>query len=141
MRASLLGALLVILVGCSWANRDFVSDLENCRFEAGECTPEQASHASLAELRELGSELVVTCEAVGPEVADYSLKCHERVRRLVSYFNKKFGGALRIESSELSYRDQFLCIDTFIPGREAADCAYRSLMATIRLRWPRGKGA
>jgi hypothetical protein len=141
MRAILLASLVLALAACGSANRTFVSDLENCDFEGGQCSPEQASHASLEELRELGSRLAVSCEVSREDDLNYPANCRESVRSLVERINERFGAAVRVDLAEVQFEEFTFCSDTFIPGRESADCAYRSIKATVRLRWSHGKGA
>jgi hypothetical protein len=141
MRVVLLGSIVLALAACGTTSRTFVSDLEDCGFEAGECSPEQASHASLEELHELGSMLVVMCEASHEDDLKYPANCRDSVRSLVESINARFGTAVRADLSEVHFEEFTFCSDTFIPGRESADCAYRSIKARVRLHWSHGRGA
>ena len=141
MRVILLCALVLALAACGVTNGTFVSDLENCDFEGGRCSPDQASHASLEELRKLGSELVVLCESSRKDDQTYRADCRESVRGLVDKINERFGPTVRVDASEVQFEEFTICSDTFIPGRESDDCAYGAIEAIVRLHWSNRKGA
>lgn len=104
------------------------------------CTPGLAAIAPLAVLRENGHELTVNCEISGQPDASYRESCTKSLVQLATTLSTCSSSALSaITLSDMMLTDEQMCIDTFIPGREAADCEFFYIRAKVPLRWVQSK--
>jgi xanthine/CO dehydrogenase XdhC/CoxF family maturation factor len=140
MRAIASLLLMGLLAGCGLANRIIRSDLEGCGLGHGGCNPEQTAAVSERALRALESSLRVDCGIFGEAETQFRDRCKARVALLVHRLSGKFAGRIELHAAEVEYEESETCLDTFIPGREAADCAFVSSRAVIPLHWLGGGG-
>jgi len=94
---------------------------------------ESALSLSADELACYGDELRVDCGFLHGITVDDRNACEIYVRAVVTHLERN--RCLIVKPSTtipISYKDQGVCIDTFIPGREAEDC-FDFIEASIRL--------
>jgi hypothetical protein len=98
------------------------------------CTPEDALTASVEALRTNGDSLPLDCgtERVRSEATVRA--CHERARKVVERF-ASISAIEPIALTELRVEVGETCLDTFIPGNEASDCAFYEYKVEIPLQW------
>lgn len=70
-----------------------------------------------------GESLNIVCELrYSLEEEDKSI-CKEYANAISNYINRnKLPKGYKLVVQELAFREESVCYDTFIPGREAADC-------------------
>ena len=98
------------------------------------CRAEKALELPLEWLRQR-DKLSLTCEWWSLVDASYEEQCHDEIRGVIATWALRFTNDLEpIEFEKLRFVRRSDCIDTFIPGREAADC-FDYLVVDLPLAW------
>ena len=108
-----------------------------CSVEASSCYIFEFVSASEEVLRTNTDPIVVSCpwHFYSPPAESIQPECVELINAAVVLINNRLSESLSpIVPSDIKYSDASGCIDTFIPGREQADC-YTEIHATISLVW------
>ena len=125
-------AFAAVATGCTHSVRDAIHD---CTPGTSECMPEQAAVLPESHLRLYGDTLIVACPLADAITASYRADCFKSISRLIVHLNRRFPNALGpIDPSTLSYSEEEVYMDTFVPGREFEDLA-RSLAVRVPLNW------
>jgi len=99
------------------------------------CRPDYVSALPLESLKQHGATLIVACDWRQVQDAAYEKECREQLSAAVENLAQRFPDELEpIAIDELKFEDGGVCIDTFIPGREAADC-FDYLRIVLPLHW------
>jgi hypothetical protein len=110
------------------------SDLPICSTHTV-CFAEDVPKANLASIKGNGNSLNVRCPYSISISALYRSQCQASVAGAISSLSRWPDQLSVPAAADVSLQEQHTCIDTFIPGREAADCEYYFLEATVPLRW------
>lgn len=131
----------ILLAACSGNGRLVREASEACGVpHSFSCTPDLAAIAPLAILRENGDELTVNCEITRQLDASYRESCAKSLVQLVATLSARWSSTLSpVTLSDMTLADEQTCLDTFIPGREAADCEFFYIRAEVPLRWVQSK--
>lgn len=135
----LASSLLMFMAACTSAPfKGEIDPREMCDPESSAldmCRPEYVSALPLESLKQHGATLTVACGWWEVLDAAYEKRCREELSAVVADLAQRFPGELEpIAVDELKFENQGTCIDTFIPGREAADC-FDYLRVKLPLRW------
>ncbi|MEZ5460295.1 hypothetical protein [Dokdonella sp.] len=123
---------VLLLAACSRAMvRDEGID-PPCLPGAPACTPEIAATLSRSEIALVGSTLTVSCgvSESGEKSAALS-QCSERSRRMLHQLSNVMPTIDPF--AHIDVEEARTCIDTFISGREAADCEFHAISARVSL--------
>lgn len=135
-----LSLLIIVVLTCSCtAQRKLVREAsESCSSPAVDCTPELAAIAELDVLRTNGKAITVDCGVTHKIDVAYRQSCEKRLSTLAEALSTRASSELSTVSvTDMTLLESQTCIDTFISGREAADCEFYSVSAKIPLRWRR----
>jgi len=97
------------------------------------CTPEEAATLTSSEIPTVGPSITVSCGvAAADDKPAARTRCTERTRQML----KRLSHVLpAIDSStHIELNEARICLDTFTPGREAADCEFFEISARVALR-------
>ena len=136
MKAFCFCLALALLPGC--AGIDSRLSYQHCK--AGtpvECEPHQFAAASESVLRTNGPSVTVDCPThfYSPPEEKIRPECVALVEAALILVNHRLAERLKpVETAQVQYRYQGGCYDTFISGREQADC-YSVIRATVPMRW------
>ena len=128
--ALLFVALLFALAGC--ASLESLKD--------GSSEPEEAASSSASALQKIGPVLTVDC-GLKKESVEKSVRlseCKARVSAMTDELDRRFPDLIPISPSDVAYDEAQTCLDSFVSGQEASDCAFFHVSAKVPLRW-RGK--
>jgi hypothetical protein len=108
---------------------------EICTLQRGDCSPERASFASQADLQLVGAILRVRCgvASVGNRI-ETSSRCVGRMESMLAKLSKSVPAA-HVNAALIEVDADRTCVDTFIPGRETADCAFFELHGHVPIAW------
>jgi len=94
---------------------------------------ERALALSADELACYGDELRVDCGLLHGITMDDRAACEIYLKAVLTHLERDRCPIVKPSTTTpISYKDQGVCIDTFIPGREADDC-FDFIEASIRL--------
>ncbi len=133
LRSYILLAFLAGGAGCTTAPSRLSLEEQPCGSWAV-CTPEDALTASIEALRTNGDWLLMDCGTERVRSEALIQACYERVRKAV----EKLARDPAIESIQINTLHVDVgetCLDTFIPGNEASDCAFYSYSVKLPLGW------
>jgi len=107
-----------------------------CSPNRGDCTPEEIVALPEQQLRATGAEISVSCGVTTPEhkTATRAL-CIERVNSMLERLSITLPSFVAPKPANVSVDESETCLDTFIPGREAADCQFFSISARFPIGW------
>lgn len=138
-----LSSLIIVvhlLTACSVNGRLVREASEACSSHSFGCSPELAAIAPLETLKANDRELTVNCELSIQLDDAYRETCARRLTQLVETLSARWSSVLSpINLSDMTLADEQTCIDTFIPGREGADCEIFYIRAKVPLRWVQSK--
>ena len=131
-----LGLLVALscLAGCMAASPRAALEKQPCGSWVV-CTPEDALIASIAVLRTNGDSLLLDCGVKHLHSEALAQSCLERVRKVVERFTTAGSGIEPIAPEVLRVEVGETCLDTFVPGNEASDCAFYSYTVKLPLIW------
>lgn len=127
---------LALLCGC--AGIDSRLSYKHCK--AGtpvDCEPHQFAAASESVLRTNGPSISIDCPThlSVPREEEIRPQCIALVEAAVLLVNHRLTDRLTpIDASRIGYEYEAGCNDTFISGREQADC-YSVIRATVPMKW------
>jgi hypothetical protein len=99
------------------------------------CYAEDVPKASLSAIKSNGHSLNISCPYTDSIDGQYRSQCQASVAAAISSLSRWSDQLSLPPVTDISLQEQHTCIDTFIPGREVADCEHYFLEATIPLRW------
>lgn len=136
MKAVYLCVGLALLCGC--ASIDSRLSYKHCKADTPvDCEPHQFAAASESVLRTNGPSIRIDCPThfYSPPEEEIRPECVALVEAALTLLNHRLADRLSpVETSQVQYRYHGGCYDTFISGREQADC-YSVIRATVPMRW------
>jgi hypothetical protein len=127
-------ALASLLGGCSMAGSRTPPEQQACG-SWDVCTPEDALTASIIALRTNGDSLHLDCGVDAERSEKLTRACLERVHAVVARLSTEGAHLKPIAPDSVHVTVDETCLDTFIPGNEASDCAFYSYHADVPLVW------
>lgn len=128
----LLVATAVLSTACS--SMSALTNPPACSVES-RCYVEDLPGASLAAIRSNGSSLSVSCPLAGEIGETYRLQCKRTLAAAIDSLARWPNELSVPDIADVRLEERQTCIDTFVPGREGADCRYYHIEAIIPLRW------
>lgn len=96
------------------------------------CTPEEAATLTASEIPLLGPYISLNCGVtVAADKAAARGTCQERTKRTLRRLSRSSRSVAL--SAPIEVTETRTCLDTFTPGREAADCDFFALVARVSL--------
>ena len=137
VRHALLLSIIVVPTACSpTVVRDEGIDPPCLPQDAHMCTPEEAATLTESEILLVGPSITLNCGVSGATERETARNsCEGRTARALKQLaslSAAIDNSSRIEVSETR-----ICVDTFIPGREMADCEFFQISARVTFRLPR----
>lgn len=138
MRASMPWALLAMLSVAGCATVPDSDSSGACSKENSDwCDVYDVAAASERDLRSNDAAVAVDCPMHfdRPPAAAIMPECVALVGAALVLLNRRFSEDLQpVEPSAVRYSDRTSCLDTFVSGREGADC-FTAIRAIIPLKW------
>lgn len=127
---------LVLASGC--ASVDSRLAYKHCKARTPvDCAPHQFAAASESVLRTNGPSISIDCPMHSPRRPEEAIRseCIALVEASLLLVNHRLADRLKpIDASRIGYEYEAGCNDTFISGREQADC-YSVIRATVPMKW------
>lgn len=133
-------ATALLMAACAHAPADEGGDAA-CSLHTA-CYAGDVPGATLSAIRSNGDWLEVRCPDTDRIDAAYRARCQSSLAAAIRSLSRWPSELSPPAASEMRLKEEQACIDTFVSGREAADCGHYSITAKIPLRWrPDGKSS
>ncbi len=100
------------------------------------CWPELAALLPLEILSTNKETITVECNYASKIDDPYRKMCTQRIEKMAQAFSNKWASSLSPISLDLvQYKENHVCIDSYMPGQEMADCNFYYISAIIPLHW------
>lgn len=99
------------------------------------CYAKDVPAATLSAIRSNGDSLEVRCPDTDRIDETYRNQCQASLEAAIRSLSRWPSELLPPAASEMRLKEEQACIDTFVSGREVADCGHYSITAMIPLRW------
>jgi hypothetical protein len=109
-------------------------DIGSCSADAV-CTAADVKDASLDALRSNGNFLSISCPYTPRLDERYRAQCLNLLKDAVQRLGRWPEQLTPPRMADIKIERRQTCLDTFIPGREAADCEFYYLEAVVPLSW------
>jgi hypothetical protein len=131
-----LFGLAILASSCTELPSQSEQQPQRCVLKSGECSPEELVVISREELQSAGDQLRVTCGITSVLNESFEKQCRTRIGSMIIQLSNEWPD-FRVPAipTGITLRSEQTCMDTFIPGREGADCEFVSVSATIAFVW------
>lgn len=123
----------LLMAACAHAPAED-ADYSACALHTA-CYAQEVPGATLSDIRSNGSSLEVRCPDTDRIDDAYRSRCQASLAAAIRSLSRWPGELSPPAASEMRLKEEQACIDTFVSGREAADCGHYSITAKIPLRW------
>ncbi len=138
MKLSILITFIIFTCSCTHISlNQLVRDANSgCSAPNHYCTPELVVVASLDTLKTNKSSIKVQCDYTPLIDESYRDGCVQSLSQMANTISLQWAGSLSpVTLVSAKYEESHICIDSYVPGRELADCNFYYITATIPLSW------
>lgn len=133
-----MALVIAILSGaaCSYTSPQRSEEKEEpCSLKSGNCSPEEVSSLSQEQLRSVGSSISISCGVTSVDGLTVTRTlCEKRVKSMLMQLSSAWPTFVPYIAN-IAFTESRTCLDTFVPGREAADCEFFDVNARIPIDW------